>query len=63
MTSTPFPLRSSPSKNAGLLPQFLFGEDLHGVVGVVLLVVRQLHNPIAPLTHLTLKIQFQLQKL
>ena len=58
-TSAPFSLWSSPPKNAGLLPELLFGENLHGVVRVVLLVVRQLHNPIAALAHHPLKRQFE----
>ena len=59
-TSAPFSLWSGPSKNAGLLPQLLLGEDLHCVVGVVLLVVRQLHNPIAALAHHPLEKQLKL---
>ena len=60
ITSTPFPLRSCSAKNASLLTQLLFGENLHGIVGVVFLVVRELHNPIAALANYPLKKQLDL---
>ena len=50
-TSIPFPLRRGPAKNACLLTQLLFGENLDGIVGVVFLIVRQLYSPIAAHTY------------
>ena len=52
---TALPVGRGPPEDAGLLPQLLLGEDLHGVVDVVLLVVGQLHDPIASLAHNTLR--------
>ena len=40
-------------------PEFLLAEDLHGVVGVVLLVVGELDDPIAALAHHPLEKQLK----
>ena len=50
-TFNPFSPWRGPAQNSSLLPQLLFGENLDGIVGVVLLVVPQLHPPIAAQTH------------
>ena len=50
-TFNPFSPWRDPAQNSSLLPQLLFGENLDGIVGVVLLVVPQIYPPIAAQTH------------
>ena len=54
-TFNPFSPWRGPAQNSSLLPQLLFGENLDGIVGVVLLVVPQLYLPIAAQTHYPLR--------
>ena len=54
-TFNPFSPGRGPAQNSSLLPQLLFGENLDGIVGVVLLVVPQLYLPIAAQTHYPLR--------
>ena len=46
-TSTSFSPWWGSAKDAGLLAQLLFRENLHRIVGVVFLIVCQLYPPIA----------------